>query len=96
MLDMVVFLFVSMFSMVMAMASAIPSFCLLRRGSGSQIAADWGLLLLGENEGMRKYEDDDVARGGREGENIIFMMMMIIIIIIIMLIFMLMMAFMRY
>ena len=95
MFDMMLFI-VAMCSMVAMVASAIPSFCLLRRGTGSQIAADWGLLLLGESEGMRRYEDDDVARGGREGENIIFMMMMIIIIIIIMLIFMLMMAFRRY
>ena len=91
MFDMMLFI-VAMSSMVAMVASAIPGFCLLRRGTGSQIAADWGLLLLGESEGMRKYEDDDVARGGREGENMIFMMMIIII----MLIFMLMMAFMRY
>ena len=69
MFDMMLFI-VAMSSMVAMVASAIPSFCLLRRGTGSQIAADWGLLLLGESEGMRKYEDD-VARGGREGENII-------------------------
>ena len=47
MLDMVVFLFVSMFSMVMAtMASAIPSFCLLHRSTGSQITVDGRLLRI--------------------------------------------------
>ena len=46
MLDMVVFLLVSMFSMVMAMASAIPSFCLLHRSTGSQITVDGRLLRI--------------------------------------------------
>ena len=46
MLDMVVFLFVSMFSMMMAMASAIPSFCLLHRSTGSQITVDGRLLRI--------------------------------------------------
>ena len=46
MLDMVVFLFVSMISMMMAMASAIPSFCLLHRSTGSQITVDRRLLRI--------------------------------------------------
>ena len=51
MFDMMMFI-VAMSSMVAMMPSAIPSFCLLCRGTGSQIAADWGLLE--ENEEMRK------------------------------------------
>ena len=51
MLDMVVFLFVSMFSMVMfTMASAIPSFCLLHRSTGSQITVDGRLLRIRQVE----------------------------------------------
>ena len=55
MFDMMMFI-VAMSSMMVSMASAIPSFCLLCRGTGSQIAADGGLLLLLRREGG-EYED---------------------------------------